>query len=99
MRLQLTRDAERFAAQAEGFLAARAERNVLATVLLRARHARADVHAPLLTDLANPTSNKIYASVGFERFGTGRITSSSPPSRHDVWSRPRGRICQADMLA
>ncbi len=37
MRFILTRDPEEFAARAEGFLAARVERNVLATVLLRAR--------------------------------------------------------------
>ncbi len=37
MRFLLTRDAEVFAARAEGFLAGRVERNVLATVLVRAR--------------------------------------------------------------
>lgn len=40
MRFLLTRDAEEFAARAEAFLAERPERNVLATVLLRARRRR-----------------------------------------------------------
>jgi RimJ/RimL family protein N-acetyltransferase len=47
MRMQLTRDAELFAKHTDAFLAARAERNVLATVLLRARRAPADAQPPL----------------------------------------------------
>lgn len=39
MRFRLTRDAEEFAATAEAFLAERVERNLLATVLVRARSA------------------------------------------------------------
>lgn len=40
VRFQLTRDVEEFAAQAEAFLGARVEGNVMATILLRARDAR-----------------------------------------------------------
>jgi RimJ/RimL family protein N-acetyltransferase len=47
MRTQLTRDAELFARHTDAFLAVRAERNVLATVLLRARRAPADAQTPL----------------------------------------------------
>jgi hypothetical protein len=77
VRLVLTRDAEQFAARAERFLAERVERNVLATVLLLARdreHAGPALAAGarqcmLFTDLANPTSNQIYAAVGYRRCG------------------------------
>jgi hypothetical protein len=37
LRFTLTRDVEEFAARAEGFLAARIERNVMATVLINVR--------------------------------------------------------------
>jgi GNAT superfamily N-acetyltransferase len=47
MRVQLTDDAELFARRADAFLAARAERNVLATVLLRSRRVPADAQPPL----------------------------------------------------
>lgn len=47
MRLLLTRDPEQFAGRAEGFLAERVERNVLATVFLHARRGRFDGETPL----------------------------------------------------
>ena len=47
MRFVLTRDAEDFAARAAGFLAERAERNVLATVLVDARSGRFAEHNAL----------------------------------------------------
>jgi RimJ/RimL family protein N-acetyltransferase len=47
MRTQLTRDAALFAKHTDAFLTARAERNVLATVLLRAHNAPADAQTPL----------------------------------------------------
>jgi predicted GNAT family acetyltransferase len=33
----------------------------------------------LFTDLANPTSNKIYADVGYRRFGEWEETEFTPP--------------------
>jgi predicted GNAT family acetyltransferase len=42
VQLELTREVERFAARAEGFLAERVERNVLATVLVLARRRHAE---------------------------------------------------------
>jgi predicted GNAT family acetyltransferase len=47
VRFVLTRDAEAFAASAEGFLADRVERNVLATVLLKARDGHFARHGSL----------------------------------------------------
>jgi GNAT superfamily N-acetyltransferase len=47
MRLELTRDVERFASLAEGFLAERIERNVSATVLTHSRSGRFDLDQAL----------------------------------------------------
>jgi predicted GNAT family acetyltransferase len=33
----------------------------------------------LFTDLANPTSNKIYQAIGYERIGTNELWEASPP--------------------
>ena len=41
----------------------------------------------LFTDLANPTSNKIYADVGYRRFGDGRRPSSRRPAPTHALSR------------
>lgn len=47
MRIDLTRDVERFAADAEDYLAERIERNVLATVLMQVRRSRVEASPPL----------------------------------------------------
>ena len=44
----------------------------------------------LLTDLANPTSNKIYAEVGFQRFADWEEYEFQPTNRpKGTWSRCR----------
>jgi uncharacterized protein len=37
----------------------------------------------LYTDLANPTSNRIYASIGYQRCGAWEVLDFSPPARDD----------------
>jgi hypothetical protein len=75
MHVVVTRDASEFAERAGCFLQARIERNILSTVLndvlsaatSRRALARGARTCILYTDLLNPTSNKIYAEVGYRR--------------------------------
>jgi hypothetical protein len=64
MTILLTRDPAAFADRAGDFLQTRVECNILATVLTAVR---AGTQAGRGELFANPTSNKIYAEVGYRR--------------------------------
>ena len=92
MRWVLEHDVNAFAARVRPLLEAHIANNVMATVLSATIEGQFRAGPPMLavgldagahtcmlfTDLANPTSNKIYADVGYRRFGEWEETEFTP---------------------